>query len=153
MTSGYAEKERVSGVFKGEQVRFSRVWSGHRFTDKEVAALLAGETIHFTSVSKAGNKYEAYGYLDHLTFTNSAGKEIPYVGFHLDFDAAPEDTIPWSFAGHQFSDAEHKLLESGAPIHVEGLVSKRTGNTYDADLRWGDDADNPGRKRILISFD
>ena len=149
----YVVKERVSGVFKGKQVRFSRVWGGHRFTDEECDALLAGDSIHFPAVSKAGNKYEAYGYLAEQVFVNNLGEKIPFFGFKLDFDVAPEDVIPWVFLGHQFTESERAFLATGQPLHVTDLTSKRTGNVFEADLVWGDDAERPGRKRINLSFE
>ena len=152
MASNFVKKEKAEGMFNGEQVRFNREWGGHRFTDDEVDKLLAGDNIHFSAKSKAGNTYEAYGYLAHQTFINSQGDEVPFVGFKLDFDLAP-DTVPASFCGHKFTAAEKSVLEKGNVLHLTDLVSKRTGNTFEADLKWGEDKDNPGRKRINLSFD
>lgn len=147
----FERKERFDAVFQGEQVKVNRVWSGHRFTDEEVELLRAGETIHFPAKSKAGNDYEAYGYLKRQSFVNAEGKEISYVGFTLDFDAAPSE-IPAGFCGHTFTDEERQLLESGQPLHLDDLVSKR-GNTFGADLTWGPDPEKPARKKILLSFE
>jgi DNA topoisomerase-3 len=147
----FERNERFDATYDCKAVKVNRVWSGHRFTDEEVEALRAGDTIHFMAKAKDGHDYEAYGYLAEQTFTNAEGKEIVYVGFKLDFDSAPS-TIPASFCGHTFSDAERDLLESGQPLHLDGLKSKR-GNTFSADLTWGPDPENPVRKKIILSFD
>jgi DNA topoisomerase-3 len=149
----YPTKEKAEGDWNGRHVRFTRVFGGHRFTDEEVAELLAGKPISFAAKSgRTGNDYMAYGYLAEQSFTNDRGEDIKYVGFKLDFDSAPQ-TPPMVFSGHTFTEKERAALERGETIHVEGLVSKRTGNSYEADISWGDDPDNPGRKRCMLHFD
>ena len=148
----FRERERVDVDFKGEQVHFNRIWRGHRFSDEEVAKLAAGDVISFMATSKAGKPYEAWGYLAEQVFVDEQGREVSYFGFKLDFDKAP-DRIPHSVCGHVLSDAERRLLESGQKLHVTDLVSKRTGNTFEADLQWGDDEQRPGHKRINLFFD
>lgn len=68
------------GVWKKQKIRFKRVWSGHRFTDEECAALLAGGEISFPAKSKSGNDYVAVGKLAKQTYNGRS-----YVGFKADF--------------------------------------------------------------------
>ena len=71
--------DMVSGTFKRKKVSFKRTFSGHRFTDEEVEALLAGKTISYEATSKAGNPYTATGALGTKTWK---GRKI--FGFQLD---------------------------------------------------------------------
>ena len=72
--------EYVDCVWKGKSERFKRVWSGHRFTDEEVAALKAGKKIEFQATSaRTGNEYTATGALGYGTF-----KGRKFFGFQLD---------------------------------------------------------------------
>jgi len=73
--------ERFSGTWNGKEVNPKRVWSEHRFTDEEVAALLAGQTIKFQAVSqKTGNYYTATGKLAEQEYSGNK-----FVGFKPDF--------------------------------------------------------------------
>lgn len=75
--SGEMRKEKAEGVWQGEKIAFNRVWSGHRFSDSEVAALLAGEYVSFSAVSaKTGKKYNVTGSLHKQEYK---GKE--FIGF------------------------------------------------------------------------
>lgn len=74
----FVQKEKVSGTYQGEQIKFNREWAGHRFTDAEVKALLNGEEITFTANKKAGGTFEATGSLGKSEFN---GHE--YWGFQL----------------------------------------------------------------------
>ena len=74
----FVQKEKVSGKFNGEEIKFNREWAGHRFTDAEVKALLNGEEITFTANKKAGGTFEATGSLGKSSFN---GHE--YWGFQL----------------------------------------------------------------------
>lgn len=69
----------VVGKWKGKQVRFKRTFSGHTFTDKEIAELLDGKEISFEAVSvKTGSTYTARGKLANQTYNG-----VKYVGFAL----------------------------------------------------------------------
>lgn len=70
--------EKLTGTWKGQEISFAREWSGHVFTDTEIAALLAGDEISFASKSKRGKEYTAVGKLAKQTF-----KGATYYGFKL----------------------------------------------------------------------
>lgn len=53
----------------------------YRFTDSEVAALLAGKVISFKNINKNQVEYVAHGKLAKQSFKNSEGKTIKYYGF------------------------------------------------------------------------
>ena len=86
--------ERFEGIWKGEKVKIKRIWgtnsnwSGHRFTDEEIAKLLNDETIEFDAISKKAEAkhYTAKGKLERQTFTKDDGSSFEYVGFTLKFD-------------------------------------------------------------------
>lgn len=62
--------ERVKGIYapKGKEVSFKRIWGGHRFTDDEVRALLAGESITITYRKKNGASVTTEGRLAERTY-------------------------------------------------------------------------------------
>ncbi len=57
------EVEYFEGEWNGRQVKAKRVFGNHRFTDEEVAKLLAGESIKTDFVSKKGKPFKATGKL------------------------------------------------------------------------------------------
>lgn len=78
---GTSADEYYSGRFHRKDIRFKRVWGGHRFTDQECEQLLSGEIISFDAVStKSGNTYTATGKLAKQEFN---GRE--FYGFKPDF--------------------------------------------------------------------
>lgn len=86
---GSERKEKAEGVWQGEKVAFNRVWGGHRFSDAEVAALLAGEYISFSAVSaKTKKKYTVTGTLHKQEYK---GKE--FVGFKAGDIQSEDDGI------------------------------------------------------------
>ena len=124
----FPEKEKYSGTYKptNKEIKFNRVWSTHRFTDKECKLLLEGEEIRFKALSKAGKEYEARGCLQEQEYN---GRK--FWGFKLNTDKS----IPDIFNGHQFSDKEKKDLEKGKTIYVIDLISK-AGKNYSAYLKF-----------------
>lgn len=76
------------GQWKGKKVKFKRKWSGHEFSDQEIADLLADKTIEFEAKSqrkgKEGKPYTAKGKLENQTFEKN-GKSVKFVGFKPDF--------------------------------------------------------------------
>lgn len=73
--------ERFSGIWNDKEVNPKRVWGEHRFTDDEVKALLAGQTIKFQAVSqKTGNYYSAKGKLAEQEYSGNK-----FIGFKPDF--------------------------------------------------------------------
>lgn len=77
----FKPKEKAEGLFNGEQVKFNREWSGHRFTDDEVDDLLAGEEVEFDFTSKKGDDWHVVGKLAKQEYN---GHE--FYGFEPDFD-------------------------------------------------------------------
>ena len=75
--SQYPQKEKYSGVFKGQNVSFNRTWGGHRFTDAECEALCRGEEIKITGLkSSSGTTYGVKGKLTKQSFNGH-----PFYGF------------------------------------------------------------------------
>lgn len=77
----FKPKEKAEGLFNGEQVKFNREWSGHRFSDDEVDKLLAGDEIEFDFKSKKGDDWHIVGKLAKQEYN---GHE--FYGFQPDFD-------------------------------------------------------------------
>ena len=71
------------GQWKGKKIKFKRKWSGHEFTDQEIADLLADKTIEFQATSKKGSSYTAKGKLENQIYEKD-GKSFPFVGFKLE---------------------------------------------------------------------
>lgn len=68
--------DKVSGVWRGRDIKFKREWGGHKFTDEECTKLLSGETIEFAAVSKAGKDYTARGSLEEQEYNGNK-----FIGF------------------------------------------------------------------------
>lgn len=131
--------EYCEGMWKGKRVKFKRVWSGHRFTDEECRALLAGEKIEITGLKNAdGKEYGVAGMLADQDFKGKKFFGFKNLGF-LDNDNAPdrckgewngkEISFKKEFRGHVFTDAECEALLAGKEITIEGLKSSK-GSTY-----------------------
>lgn len=54
--------------FKGHDVSIATTWGGHQFTNDELAALAAGQTIQIEGKSKAGNAFHCEGKLAQQTY-------------------------------------------------------------------------------------
>ena len=70
----------VEGDFRGEKIKFKRVWGGHKFSEAEIKSLLAGEEISFDATSKAGKNYTARGKLEKQSYNGNK-----FFGFKADF--------------------------------------------------------------------
>jgi len=138
----------VSGTHDGEEVRFKREWSGHRFTDEEIRKLLAGEEIQFETVSRrTGTPFQAKGSLGENDFggfgfvpdfskpgttanqsqPTSADDDVWVSGTHN----GKEVRFKREWSGHRFTDEEISKLLAGEEIQFE-TVSRRTGNPFQA---------------------
>lgn len=137
----YEQKEKAEGVWNGKSIKFSRVWNNHRFTDDEVEALLAGETIEvFGFKNRDGKEYGVTGKLSNLKYNGHS-----YVGFErLGF--ANSLSVPDSWCGHDFTNDEKTLLEAGKSVHIDGAISKKN-KVFSCDVRFGESDD--GRMRII----
>lgn len=122
--------EYAHGNFEGQDVKFKRVWAGHRFTDDEVDKLLAGETISFTANKKEGGTFPATGNLAHQEYNGHK-----YIGFKMDplantftgtFQPTGEKvSFPKSWSGHDFNSDEVDKLLAGETIHVTAHSRKK----------------------------
>lgn len=73
--------ERFTGMWDGKEVKVKRVWGERRFTDEEVAHLLAGDTIKFQAKSqRTGNYYTAEGKLAEQEYSGNK-----FIGFKPNF--------------------------------------------------------------------
>lgn len=144
-------KEKSEGKWNGKDVRFSRVWRGHRFSDAEVSALLAGKEIEVHGLKSAkGGEYGVKGKLANQTFKNAEGEEIAFVGFEQS-GFINKEGVPARMAGHVFTDDEKSKLEAGEKIFIEGFTSKK-GNNFDAWCSYGV-RDGEDRKSVIFHFD
>lgn len=127
-------KEYYEGKFKGKDIRFNRVFRGHRFTDDECESLLAGDEIEITDlVGKTGKTYGVKGKLTQQEYNGHK-----FYGFEQQgFLSGGSGGIPASWSGHQFTDREKKRLEDGETIDVKDAVSKKSGKTFSCQLKYG----------------
>jgi DNA topoisomerase III len=142
-----AQTERVEGRWEKapggpKDVAFKRIFSGHEFTDEEIAKLLAGEKISFEATSKAGKPYTAEGALGLGEFTNRQGKTFKYVGFQLE---VPDKPTKW--CGRTFTPEEVKALLAGQSLEIDDFVSNSTGNRFGCKVSWDAKA-----KKIVPDF-
>ncbi|MEU9267299.1 DNA topoisomerase [Streptomyces sp. NPDC048251] len=122
---------RAEGVWQAapggpKRVAFKRIWSGHEFSDDEVAKLLAGETISFEATNNAGKPYTATGALGVGDY-----KGRKFVGFQLE---VPDKPTKWS--GRTFTPAEVTALLAGQALEIDGFVSARNGKTFGCKVSW-----------------
>ena len=124
-----------------------RVFCGHRFTDAEVAALLAGQIIEITAISpKSGKPFTCKGTLE----AGVTEKGYPFVGFKPQFEERPPRTDlvsgvwkgkkvefkgrGWGanahWAGKDFTEQELAKLLAGETIEFE--ATSKDGKKYTA---------------------
>jgi DNA topoisomerase-3 len=146
----------VEGTWKRKKVRFKRIWGGHRFTDDEVADLLAGKEITLTGLrSKSGTEYGVTGKLANLKYNG-----VSYVGFDKTGFVGADGKVSsgggansadyvegdWQgrhvrfkrvFRGKKLTAAQVKSLLAGKEVTISGLTSK-AGKTYNCLVRLAD---------------
>lgn len=153
---------KVSGSYKGTPIQFNRTWSGHTFTDEEVAKLLNGETIEIEATSKKGNPFRIRGRLMEQTY-----KGNKYWGFAGDLvrnespdkvtgvitkgrNKGKEVSFKRIWSGHTFTDDEIKKLLNGETITIAckskngkdfTASGKLAQQTYKGRKFWGFKAD------------
>ena len=142
--SGPESVEYAEGTWNGKNVKFKRTWSGHRFTDEEVADLLAGNEITLLNLvsAKSGAKFGAKGKLEIQDFKGrkfvgfKASEMLSADGKAIESGDYAEGTwrrkkvkFKRTWGGHRFTDEEVADLLAGKEIDVLGLKSK-TGKTY-----------------------
>lgn len=133
---------RVEGVWQTapggpEKVAFKAIWAAHEFSDGEVVKLLAGETISFEVMDKAGEPFTATGALG---VGHYRGRR--FVGFQLKVQDRP---TKWS--GRTFTPAEVTVLLAGQALEIDDFVSARSGKTFGCKVSW-----DAKVKRIIPDF-
>lgn len=128
MPADVFEKEQFAGIWKktGKQIKFTRTWNGHRFTDEECVALLDGQHIQFIAPSKSGENKAYCGILADQEYNGTR-----FIGFKLDGWA-----IPVEFFKHIITDEEREMLKTGQEVFLVDLVSSKTGNKFSSMVRW-----------------
>lgn len=126
----------------GEPVRFKRTFAGHRFTDAEVAWLLAGADIVITTSYAKG----VIGSLEWQTYNG-----YEYYGF-APWDAeaytATDAPFPHEWNGCTFDAHDEAVLRSGARLLV--VATGRTGQPYGVNVTFEVVASPTGETRWAI---
>lgn len=126
-----APKPKATGTWQGKTVSFAKEWSGHPFTDAEIADLLAGKVIEIEAISKAGKPYKVHGALAEGSF-----KGHTFVGFKPDFNYVDKNDPylfkgqSWKheFSGHTFTSDELDKLVAGEVIEIK--ATSKAGKQY-----------------------
>ncbi|HEU5223062.1 MAG TPA: DNA topoisomerase [Candidatus Lumbricidophila sp.] len=155
LTQEVKQKEYFEGLWvpKNRQVKFSRDWSGHHFTDDECAALLRGEELTITAISAkkkaagdADPSFVCRGQLEEQEFNKRKFVGWKLTGFGAT-DAQGNDLPPKAWCGHTFTADEQKKLAAGGKIFADDFVSKK-GNTFAATLSFGTEPGSKSKKII-----
>ncbi|MFB8191368.1 DNA topoisomerase [Microbacterium sp. NPDC055988] len=140
------EREKTAGTWQGCEVSFAREWGGHRFTDDEVARLLAGETIEFNARSAQGTTYDVFGAL-----AEQQHKGRTFVGFAKQGfgrrDATGAALPPRQWCSHTFTAAELKQLMTGEAVEATDFVSKK-GKRFRCVVTFEEEKKGEGKKII-----
>lgn len=146
------DKELAEGVWSttGQPVRFTRVWSGHRFTDEEVARLLDSQTINIIATAAGtGKKFEVFGALGESEF-----KGKTFIGFQRkgfgQADADGNAQVPADWCQHTFTPAEIAKLAAGEGVEANDFVSAK-GNRFQTTVYFREEKPGQG-KRIVPDF-
>ncbi|MGX1195861.1 hypothetical protein [Metabacillus sp. SLBN-84] len=136
-------------LWNNEAARFNRIWSGYRFTDDEVALLMAGYEIRIKT---------AYtdGIVGSLEWQEYGGHE--YFGF-APWDAASYEQkdapFPLQWNGHVFTGEEQEMLRSGERLLLV-CESNRSQAAYAVNVSFGFIPENgpyPSRWGIIPHFE
>lgn len=133
------DAERFEGTWNNKKVRPKRTWSGHRFTDDECRALLAGDEIAIEAQGKNG-AYKCKVKLDNCSYNGHDYVGVTRTGSVND-GGKPDGRftgIPASWCGHKFTDDEKALLEAGKPVALMGCISKK-GSSFDCKMTYDKD--------------
>lgn len=128
--NNFNEKEKYEGTWKGKEVKFTRQYMTHRFTDEECEALCNGEEIIIRGLKSAkGNTYDIRGRLNSLVYNGHK-----YIGFErLGF--VSDNKFPYKWAEHVFTEDEKIMLEAGKKVHIDGAISKK-GTVFSCDVTY-----------------
>lgn len=131
------KRDYASGQWHGEDVRFNRIFAGHRFTDDEVDRLLNGEKFELNAQVN-GNPMKLLVKLDHCEY-----KGINYIGVKAERPGYVSGTwqgkvvkIKGSYMDHTFTRDELNRLFNDETIEIEvhnkqGAASKIEGKLED----------------------
>lgn len=129
-SAGYDAEYVNMSLMNGESVRFNRIWSGYRFTDREVEMLMAGYEIRIKTDFTDGiigsldwqefNGYEFFGFApwDAVSYTRV---DAPF-------------PIRWN--GHEFTDEEQESLRRGDRLLLV-CESSKSRTLYAVNISFG----------------
>lgn len=134
----------------GEVARFNRVWSGYRFTDREVEQLMAGMEIRiktaYTDGIMGSLDWQEYNGYEFLGFA-------PWDASSYTIQDAP---FPIRWNGYEFTDEEQAFLRTGGKLLIV-CTSQRTGSDYPVNVSFdfisGDENYPYSRWGIVPHFD
>lgn len=131
----YEQKEKITGfsMKANTEVTFNRVHAGHRFSDNEIAQLLAGEVITFVGKNSQGESYEVKGSLDYFTF-----KGNQYFGFVPQRKSTKEHKVPDEWHDYVFSMEEKTKLLNGETIEIFATIGKKSNQKVN--VRYGENS-------------
>ena len=139
---GSANVEKVTGKYNGKDAEINRFWSGHRFTDDEIAKLFAGETIQIEAVSqKTGKNFNCEGCLEEYTFKGKKCFGFVMKGF-VDNNSSNDGPTGW--CKYTFTEKERQTLLSGGEVDCKKFVGK-SGKKFGARVKW-----NAAEKKIDV---
>lgn len=146
--SPVSRKERCEGVWAktGASVAFSREWGGHRFTDDEVARLLAGETIEVRATSSNGKEYDVYGELAKQNYKGRTFMGFAKLGFGRR-DASGQALPPNSWCNHVFTPDEVRTLMAGGKVTASDFVGK-SKKSFSCDVSFVEEKPGEGKKIV-----
>ena len=141
----YEKKEKAEGIWLGKQVKISKSWRKHEFSDQELTDLFADKVITFKAEKKDGTFYIAKGKLYNQTASvikNGRKTQIKFVGFALlpqEIKADENHFVGiWKkkkvrvfnrCGSHIFTKQEQSDLLADKKITFDG-ISKKNGKTY-----------------------
>jgi hypothetical protein len=136
-------------LMNGEAVRFNRIWSGYRFTDEEMARLMAGYDIRIKTAFTDGingsldwqeyNGYEFFGF-------------APWDAGSYERHDAP---FPFQWNGHTFIEEEQAILRRGDRLLLV-CESNRSRASYAVNISFDfiqEDGSHPARWGIVPHFE
>jgi hypothetical protein len=146
---GYDAEYIHMSLMNGESVRFNRLWSGYRFTDKEVEMLMAGYEIRIKTDFTDGIN----GSLDWQEFN---GHEFfgfaPWDAGSYEREDAP---FPVKWNDHVFTEEEQKILRRGERLLLL-CESKNSRTPYAVNVSFGfipKEGAHPARWGIIPHFE
>lgn len=139
---GFHDANYYYGIWKGQEIKFKRVFMQYRFTDEECETLLADGEITFTGIKADGTAMELSGKLERQK-TESG---IEYVGLKAEFPLregyvrgvfkGQTVTVKGSWSNHTFTDDELSRLFKGEKITIPFTKRDGTDSKAEGKLEW-----------------